>query len=104
MKTSRAKRYMIEDLGAIGDFDFNDVVVDVEEYTIYTHKVTSENGVKTSDEIINTTMCKRDGLFWVFDLLQECVAANEQHSQQNGCPVHVVALVGVLELSRQQMD
>ena len=53
--TCRAKRYMIEDLGAIGDFDFNDVVVDVEEYTIYTHKVTSENGVKTSDEIISTT-------------------------------------------------
>ena len=53
--TSRAKRYMIEDLGAIGDFDFNDVVVDVEEYTVYTHKVTSENGVKTSDEIISTS-------------------------------------------------
>jgi hypothetical protein len=53
--TCRAKRYMIEDLGAIGDFDFNDVVVDVEEYTVYTHKVTSENGVKTSDEIISTT-------------------------------------------------
>ena len=55
VKTCRAKRYMIEDLGAIGDFDFNDVVVDVEEYTVYTHKVTSENGVKTSDEIISTT-------------------------------------------------
>ena len=55
VKTSRAKRYMIEDLGAIGDFDFNDVVVDVEEYTIYTHKVTSENGVKTSDVIVGTT-------------------------------------------------
>jgi len=53
--TCRAKRYMIEDLGAIGDFDFNDVVVDVEEYTVYTHKVTSENGVMTSDEIISTT-------------------------------------------------
>ena len=53
--TARAKRYMIEDLGAIGDFDFNDVVVDVEEYTVYTHKVITENGVKTSDEIISTT-------------------------------------------------
>ena len=51
----RSKRYMIEDLGAIGDFDFNDVVVDVEEYTVYTHRVTSKNGVKTSDEIISTT-------------------------------------------------
>ncbi len=55
VKTCRAKRYMIEDLGAIGDFDFNDVVVDVEEYTIYTHTVTSENGVKTSDEVTSTT-------------------------------------------------
>ena len=55
VKTCRAKRYMIEDLGAIGDFDFNDVVVDVEEYTVYTHKVKSENGIKTSDEIISTT-------------------------------------------------
>ena len=55
VKTCRAKRYMIEDLGAIGDFDFNDVVVDVEEYTVITHTVTSENGVKTSDEVISTT-------------------------------------------------
>ncbi len=55
VKTCRAKRYMIEDLGSIGDFDFNDVVVDVEEYTVYTHTVTSENGVKTSDEISSTT-------------------------------------------------
>jgi hypothetical protein len=27
--TVAAKRYMIEDLGSIGDFDFNDIVVDV---------------------------------------------------------------------------
>lgn len=55
VKTARGKRYMIEDLGAVDDFDFNDVVVDVEEYTIYTHKVTSENGVKKSDEVISTS-------------------------------------------------
>jgi len=55
VKTCRAKRYMIEDLGAIGDFDFNDVVVDVEDYTTYTHRVTSENGIKTSDEIVSTS-------------------------------------------------
>ena len=55
VKTCRTKRYMIEDLGAIGDFDFNDVVVDVEEYTVYTHTVTSENGVKTSDVVTSTT-------------------------------------------------
>ena len=47
--------YMIEDLGAIGDFDFNDVVVDVEDYTVETHKLTRENGVIKSDETISTT-------------------------------------------------
>ena len=54
VKTCRAKRYMIEDLGATDDFDFNDVVVDVEEYVVYTHQVTRENGVLKSDEIIST--------------------------------------------------
>ena len=46
---------MIEDLGATDDFDFNDVVVDVEDYTIETHKVTRENGVIKTDEVIETT-------------------------------------------------
>lgn len=55
VKTCQPKRYMIEDLGAIGDFDFNDVVVDVEDYTVETHKVTRENGVIKSDETISTT-------------------------------------------------
>lgn len=55
VKTCRAKRYMIEDLGAIGDFDFNDIVVDVEDNTVITHKVTYENGVLKTDEIINET-------------------------------------------------
>ena len=55
VKTCQPKRYMIEDLGATDDFDFNDVVVDVEDYTIETHKVTRENGVIKSDEIISTT-------------------------------------------------
>lgn len=50
VKTSRGKRYMIEDLGAVDDFDFNDVVVDVEEYTVTTHTVTYENGVLKTDE------------------------------------------------------
>lgn len=54
VKTCQPKRYMIEDLGATDDFDFNDVVVDVESYTIETHKVTSENGVIKTDEIIST--------------------------------------------------
>jgi hypothetical protein len=54
VKTCRPKRYMIEDLGATDDFDFNDVVVDVEEYTVEKHKVTRENGVIKTDQIIST--------------------------------------------------
>lgn len=45
---SRTVRYMIEDLGATDDFDFNDVVVDVTESRITTPTVT--NGVITSWE------------------------------------------------------
>ena len=55
VKTCRAKRYMIEDLGAVDDFDFNDVVVDIEDNTVITHKVTYENGVLKTDEIIKET-------------------------------------------------
>ena len=51
---SVTKRYMMEDLGSTDDFDFNDVVVDVTETTVYTHTVTVVNGVKTSDEITKT--------------------------------------------------
>lgn len=54
VKTCVPKRYMIEDLGSIGDFDFNDIVVDVEDYTVETHKVTYENGVIKTDEVIST--------------------------------------------------
>ena len=54
VKTCKPKRYMIEDLGATDDFDFNDVVVDVESYITETHKVTRENGVIKTDEIIST--------------------------------------------------
>lgn len=52
--TARTKRYMIEDLGATDDFDFNDVVVDVSENTVETHTVTIENGVKISDVVTAT--------------------------------------------------
>ena len=55
VETCVPKRYMIEDLGSIGDFDFNDIVVDVEDHTVETHKVTRENGVITSDKVISTT-------------------------------------------------
>lgn len=51
---SVTKRYMMEDLGSTDDFDFNDVVVDVTETTVYTHKVTIVNGVKESDDVIDT--------------------------------------------------
>ena len=53
--TARTKRYMIEDLGATDDFDFNDVVVDVSEFTVATHTVTYENGVLKSDVVTNVT-------------------------------------------------
>ena len=54
VKTCVPKRYMIEDLGSIGDFDFNDIVVDVEDYTVETHKVSYENGVIKTDEVEST--------------------------------------------------
>lgn len=40
--TNITKRYMIEDLGATDDFDFNDIVVDVTENTTVKHRVTYE--------------------------------------------------------------
>ena len=40
-----SKRYMIEDLGSIGDFDFNDIVVDVYQTTT----VNNKNGVVISE-------------------------------------------------------
>ena len=44
VKTNITKRYMIEDLGATDDFDFNDIVVDVTENTTVRHRVTYEVG------------------------------------------------------------
>ena len=51
--TCRAKRYMIEDLGSVGDFDFNDVVVDVEENVITKHKVTYGSLTKLSIQLLS---------------------------------------------------
>jgi len=51
---TNTKRYMMEDLGSTDDFDFNDVVVDVTETTVYTHTVTIVDGVKTSDVVTKT--------------------------------------------------
>ena len=56
VNTNRTKRYMIEDLGATDDFDFNDVVVDVTQYITTTHTVTKENGVLKSDVVSGTTI------------------------------------------------
>ena len=52
--TKISKRYMVEDLGSTDDFDFNDIVVDVEKYFYEKHKVTFENGARKSDEIVST--------------------------------------------------
>lgn len=51
VSTIVSKRYMVEDLGATDDFDFNDVVVDVFQTDVTKHKVTYENNVLVSDEI-----------------------------------------------------
>ena len=49
---SSGKRYMMEDLGGTGDFDFNDVVVDVvEEYQNQIFYNIGSNGVKTFDHM-----------------------------------------------------
>ena len=45
------KRYMVEDLGATDDFDFNDIVVDVSEQTKTTYTYEIKNGKKS---LINT--------------------------------------------------
>lgn len=47
-----SKRYMVEDLGSTDDFDFNDIVVDVEE--IRTHEIELVNGAKVKDEVVST--------------------------------------------------
>lgn len=53
--TTLSKRYMVEDLGETDDFDFNDIVIDVEEETTTTHTVTLTDGEITSDVVSGTT-------------------------------------------------
>ena len=51
-ETTYSKRYMIEDLGSTDDFDFNDIVVDVQE-TFTQKKTTDEQGLETwSDPVL----------------------------------------------------
>lgn len=59
VNTNITKRYMVEDLGAIGDFDFNDVVVDVTKNITETHKVTKENGEIKADEVAKTEITEK---------------------------------------------
>lgn len=47
-----AKRYMIEDLGGTDDFDFNDIVVDVEDIITGTYHIKKVNGVITENELV----------------------------------------------------
>lgn len=53
-KTTLSKRYMVEDLGDLDDFDFNDIVIDMIENTTTTHKVTTTNGTITADDVTTT--------------------------------------------------
>ncbi|MBR1447412.1 MAG: hypothetical protein IJ588_01525 [Prevotella sp.] len=64
VNTNVTKRYMIEDLGATDDFDFNDIVVDVTENVTYTHHrtyKTNEAGERTeiTDIITNTAKSQK---------------------------------------------
>lgn len=65
VKTNITKRYMIEDLGATDDFDFNDIVVDVTENTTETHRRTykatadGEKGDFVADIVIGTTKSQK---------------------------------------------
>ena len=65
VKTNLTKRYMIEDLGATDDFDFNDIVVDVTENTTETHrrtyKVTAsgDKGDLIADIVTNTSKSQK---------------------------------------------
>lgn len=54
VESSTTKRYMVEDLGSIGDFDFNDVVIDVTENVKDTYKRTLTNGVVTANNLVKT--------------------------------------------------
>lgn len=54
VETSTVKRYMIEDLGATNDFDFNDIVVDVSDHSVVTHTVTIENNLISNDLVTST--------------------------------------------------
>ena len=50
--TNTCKRYMIEDLGADDDFDFNDIVVDVYQNSVKKWKKTTAGDIEISNEYL----------------------------------------------------
>lgn len=57
-----SKRYLVEDLGASDDFDFNDLVVDVYQYFTEHHKRTFSDGELVKDELVSQTDGKQEAI------------------------------------------
>lgn len=55
VKSNICKRYMVEDLGSVDDFDFNDIVVDVYQDVTQKWKRQIINGEVISNEYVSTT-------------------------------------------------
>ena len=53
---TEAKRYMMEDLGSVGDFDFNDCVVDLTKTTWSDGKVETKGVVRALGGILDITI------------------------------------------------
>ena len=57
-----AKRYMVEDLGGDDDFDFNDIVIDVQRYKIVSHEYagpTIEEAVEVNSHVVDGSIGQR---------------------------------------------
>lgn len=52
------KRYMVEDLTSTGDFDFNDIVIDVKQETTVNYNVNSETNVRTETSRVTKQYAK----------------------------------------------
>lgn len=55
VKSNISKRYLVEDLGSVDDFDFNDIVVDVYQDVTQKWKRQIINGEVISNEYVSTT-------------------------------------------------
>ena len=62
IETCICKRYLVEDLGASDDFDFNDLVVDVYQYFNEHRKITFSNGEFVSDDLVSQTDGKQEAI------------------------------------------